>query len=140
MVANGNQDMLRVVPMCVLAVLLKAYFIVEQPLSSIMAQHKLMAELLTHTGATNTTVWMGAWGGETPKPLRLWSTAPWISKLCTRKPPPSAIGKLTTRGPDGSVTGGPCLRDSAAYPSAFGKAIAQHTSENAGTSKRRRLA
>ena len=62
------------------------YWIIEQPESSIMWNHPMMAKVLKRFGHLISTVnpEMGAWSLETPKPSILKGTAPYFSKLGRR--------------------------------------------------------
>jgi len=66
---------------------------------------------------------MGAFGGDTLKPLNIMSTDPEVEMLA--RPKPKKQKTLTTRGKNGSVNGKTsALSSSQAYPMGFGKAVA----------------
>jgi hypothetical protein len=81
MVAEGNQDIQIVIGIALLSTLVNANFVIEQPLSSIMGDVPTLKRLTAVLPVLHGCVWMGAWGATTAKPLRLWSTAPWITDL-----------------------------------------------------------
>lgn len=81
MVAEGNQDIQIVIGIALLSTLVNANFVIEQPLSSIMGEVPTFKRLIAVLPVLHGCVWMGAWGATTAKPLRLWSTAPWITDL-----------------------------------------------------------
>lgn len=61
-------------------------FVIEQPMSSVMNFHADFKSMMDYTGGDKHTVWHGAYGGNTMKPLKLMGTAPWLDRL--RRPRP----------------------------------------------------
>ena len=114
----------------------RVYFIFEQPQSSLLYKYRPVQETLSHCGAVTCHVWMGAFDGETPKPLVLKSTAPWLGsvfqivcselhKAMPRKARTVHLCKsqLTANGTKRFTGVKNALRSSAAYTAAFGEAI-----------------
>ena len=54
------------------------YFVFEQPQSSLLYTYPPMQEMLRYCQAVSCHLWMGAFGGESAKPLMLKGTAPWL--------------------------------------------------------------
>ena len=113
----------------------KVYFVFEQPQSSLLYTYPPMQATLRYCEALTCHMWMGAFKGETAKPLVLKGTAPWLrsvfpavcralwaarpsKKLATlAKSGTDAVGNLRFTGDSKA------LRASSAYTSAFGEAI-----------------
>ena len=56
-------------------------YTIEQPSSSVLSAFPAVAALFRHTSPKQITTHLGAYGGDSAKPLRLWSTARWADKL-----------------------------------------------------------
>ena len=75
--------------------------------------------------------YMGAFGGDFEKSMKLYGTAPWLGSLAREQQEVRVSGKkqlvkhsITADGRP-SVSGGPDLKNSQAYPLRFGLAIAE---------------
>ena len=76
-------------------------------------------------------VWLGAYGAESKKPVKMFSAAPWIAKLAKPLPAGKTFTKLCTTK-DGKATGKAReLKDSQHYPEAFGAKVALEYCQNA---------
>lgn len=107
------------------------YWVIEQPLSSVLFRFGPIAEAIASTGGRSVSVRLGDFGAETTKPLRLVGTAPWLDGL------PAVGEKLrSTRGglpmqtlavrQNHAVTGKRgILTESSAYPTCFAVQIAR---------------
>ena len=89
---------------------------------------------------------MGWFGGSTPKPMVLFSNAPWIEHLETYRQqlPASCSGSLVHRFEDpdtgkAKVRGGPDLKESQAYTPEFGAALANMFAANRSAWRRGHL-
>jgi hypothetical protein len=104
---------------------------VEQPLSSILPEHPAVRDALLQTGCQKYVFRLGNFGCSSPKPLQLWTTAPWAENLQAlaleaRAQPTFCEPTMTlaTRR-NGRVTGRrEELAESAAYPLFFCECIA----------------
>jgi hypothetical protein len=73
--------------MSMLAALMGAHWIVEQPVGSGLCNIPEFDLLLNATGVDKPVVtWLGAFGSGSPKPLWLWGTAAWLPQLRRQKP------------------------------------------------------
>eukprot|EP00969_Alexandrium_andersonii_P026958 1175689-Alexandrium_andersonii.AAC.1 len=109
-------------------------WILEQPANSIMMEHPrlIMAKHIARTDPAQAWhqvhTWMGAFGGKTGKPTRLWSNSEMVLSL--KRKSTSAMRAawdstgVTSRGEDGGITGGPGLKGTQAYPIEYGRAVA----------------
>ena len=106
------------------------YVVVENPLNSLLFKYGPMRMMLAKIGARRVSLKLSSFGAESAKPLELWGTAPWLEKLPSKGTCGSASAQLLTRtsiNADGrkSVTGRKgVMTSSAAYPKAFGEAVA----------------
>ena len=133
-VAGANAMVSRMV---LLILFLSARFIawiLEQPASSLMAQHprmRMLKELNAHSGTaglsefheTNTN--MGAFGAATKKPTKLYSSEKWVAQLSRSLPagykPDPKVQTVTIA--NGKVSGGKDLKDTQAYPDGYGQEL-----------------
>jgi len=73
--------------------------VLEQPAGSDMPKCEPLRSVLTFVHASKHVCWHGAFGGETPKPLQLWSPRD-LSQLQRSRPPLGLGQKLcTAKGP-----------------------------------------
>ena len=104
-------------------------FILEQPASSLMCLHPRMLQVKAACGAAwrHTHTWLGMFGAKTQKPTRLWSSSPAVhllhKKLDTKRSWDSS--KVAIKELDGSISGGPELKATQAYPVGYGQAVSQ---------------
>ena len=88
--------------------------VLEQPSGSVMPRCEPLHSVLTFIGASKHTCWLGAFGGESPKPLQLLSPRD-LSQLERGRPPAAAWTKLCTV--KGTVyRGSYALKSSQTYP------------------------
>ena len=86
-VARANIMVARASLLMLLGVCTGVGFILEQPMTSLMGEHPRMVQLrrLAECGGiravSKITTWMGAFGGEVPKPTFLLGTVPWLHQL-----------------------------------------------------------
>ena len=109
--------------------------VIEQPTSSCLPKIAPMRTVLTFRNACSTTVWLGAFGAPSPKPVKLWASSPQFQALKRPKPkkensePCNNSAALTQKGiskKTGKATfsGKRNLTASEEYPFAFGLAVA----------------
>ena len=99
--------------------------VVEQALSSVLHWYKSTGTALDLRGTDCVVTWLGAFGADTPKPIKLWFSpgAEWVKQLrCSKRP---TMTLRIARNVKGKITGikKMCTRSSA-YPIAFGKTVA----------------
>ena len=114
------------------------HFVLEQPLSSLMFSHPRVVQIvrLSELGIISkvegTHIYMGMFGHWCPKPTRLLSSLPWISKLrrkLVRDKFQSGKKSYLTSVDDRGIKrfqGSQHLKSSQAYPSGYGAAFALH--------------
>ena len=104
------------------------FYVLEQPLSSVLVHHPHVSAALRDTKAVRVSFPLHKFGANTQKYLQLWGTAPWLPELrrvagIVRGPVAHAV--LCTIGDRGQVTG---KKDdmvaSAAYPTTFCDVVA----------------
>jgi len=105
--------------------------VLEQPTTSCMPKLEPMVSTLASIGATKNVIWHGAYGGESPKPLQIW-TARDISSL--KRPKPLRPGSSLVRNKETVVDGikiktftgrVKALKRSQAYSLEFGATVAK---------------
>lgn len=128
---EANLLVTRVSVLILLAWKLGIDVLVEQPQSSLMWEHPAFKATATLTGMMTQKLHMGAYGAPSIKATVLKGTALYIHNLCKTVTPwhkeRIAIDgedlTITTKNAT-SVTGGPDLKNTAAYPVGFGAALA----------------
>jgi hypothetical protein len=119
-------------------------FCYEAPVSSCVTYIECIQDLLALPDmSTVTRIYLGAWGGETVKPLKLMTSGAYLASLATPKPiMPGAVKLVSTKFKmvDGrlmrKVTGNKkVLKDSENYPEGFGAAVVAAFLEAIGTSQ-----
>ncbi len=110
------------------------FFVLENPAGSLLFAYKPIATALERCRARTVHVRLGSFGADTPKPLCLVGTAPWLEQLrdegiarggCHSCPSASKRRKLTTVQGD-KVTGiHEALQASAIYLVAFCRTVAR---------------
>lgn len=106
---------------------LGVFYVVEQPLSSMLQFYPAINAALRATGARSISLLLYKFGATTQKPLKLWGTAPWLPCLGEiakgiNAPQPTATLATTAMG---RVTGKKgALVESASYPHAFCQIVA----------------
>ena len=117
-------------------------WMLEQPASSVLVYHRRMQELLkVGIPMYRVHVWLGAFGGTSPKPTVLYSGHPFHSALSHKKLEPGQTfehhGQMVSVYRDGAgktrVTGGAKLRESQHYPDAFGTALQELYTAHCGS-------
>ena len=108
----------------------KTYWVLEQPVNSLMEKHPRFVELCSHFNITRTTINMSDYGSESKKPSWLYSAHSWIKDIAKYK---GMYGKKRVHkaivtvyfNKDGKrcVHGGAALKASQAYPDGFGMAM-----------------
>ena len=97
-VRQGNELAVRTTLLCLIGWLVKVQYVVEQPISSLLASFPCMAKMLDLTKPSIVSTYMGSFGGDSPKPLRLWGTSPWVKALRRGKPIRSNSSKPAQAG------------------------------------------
>lgn len=120
-VQQGNEAIVKVTIMCIVAHHVELTFFVEQPISSLFSAVPFFANLLRETRARQMCVWLGAYGSRSAKPVSIFHNSTWGSRLVL--PKPRGLAQLVRRR-GRKVSGTPALAESAAYPPAFGQAFA----------------
>ena len=129
---------------------LGVFFVLEQPLSSVMPHFAAVRAALAEVGAKRVSIPLWKFGAQSEKFLQLWGTAPWLQQLteiarrigetahCGAQPGgahystqpgmvhvPKPPETLVRRGGEGQVTGRPeVLSRSASYPACFCDVVA----------------
>ncbi|CAL1174247.1 unnamed protein product [Cladocopium goreaui] len=70
------------------------FYVVEQPISSLLFQYGPMRKMLRRHGACRVTTWLGAFNAQTLKPVVLWGTCPFLEKLIAQ---PSKLKRMQIR-------------------------------------------
>ena len=70
--------------------------VLEQPSGSVMPKAEPLRSVLAYIGARKVTCWHGAFGGESAKPLQLWSPAHEDLKVLWRKKPTTGMRTLVS--------------------------------------------
>ena len=97
----------------------------EQPLTSLMPRFSPMKEVIEFCLEHKQMVWLSAFGAPSDKPLSIFCSSPAVASL-KRSKPHNASSKLYVRNARGKCTGcSKALKESQAYPQAFGEAVAQ---------------
>jgi hypothetical protein len=132
-VAEANAMVSRMIVLLYLIVAQDSFFILEQPANSLMVKVPRMVQLKKRLGNHWSSIhtYMGEFGGETPKPTRLWSNHKGIRNLVrTLNPSKYEKSNLTVIDAEkkaagiAAVTGSKSeLKMSQAYPLGYGKAV-----------------
>ena len=96
--------------------------VLEQPISSVMPKCEPLASVLASISAKKHTVWHGAYGGESPKPLQLWS--PKDLSMLQRGRPKIRLSTLCSHRGKRYSGRKKALQKSQAYSLEFGQAVA----------------
>lgn len=97
--------------------------VLEQPVSSVMPKCEPLCSVLAMMNARKHIVWHGAFNGESPKPLQLWSSQD-LSALQRGRPKVRLAQLCVVKGKRYSGNS-KALRRSQAYSREFGKAVAE---------------
>ena len=104
----------------------KAFWLYEQPHSSLLFQHPRMQQIVRKLSIYRCHMHMGSYGAASPKPTFLWAPTPWVYRFSIPLPAdrewePTVTKKVRA---DGSVqvTGNETLKGTQAYPQEFGLA------------------
>ena len=121
---------------------LNVYFVLEQPQSSVFVNYPAVQEALSKVEAVRVHLELWKFQSDTPKPLQLWGTAPWLvqldelaNKRISEAPTlrqsagrisfPKPMANLTVCGPRGQITGDKeKMKKSAGYPKCFCDVVA----------------
>lgn len=135
-VHDGNRLLLRVVIVALLCALVDVDWAIEQPISSIMTQLPFVERLFEKLEVSRKTCWLGAYGADSPKLLKIYGfRAEWLKQLANGKPSFSTVSArlATSRVVRGVKKCTGCrgkLRDSSAYPKLFGSTVARLVRDN----------
>ena len=131
-----------------LAFCLGLHVVIEQPMSSCLFGYLPMAKLVAKMGLERTSVHLDGFGSTSMKPLQLYGTVPWLSKLqhfskwrhqFARPTQTLATQKKDALGGT-SVTGkSKALKESSAYPEPFGRLIGELHGELLRPPRRKRI-
>jgi hypothetical protein len=132
-VSSANEMVSRVIMTLWILSARRVFWVLEQPVHSLMEFHPRFAELAKRMTITRATVRMSMFGAATAKPTWLYSNYAWISEIKNHVTPSMRYtGPLTTTvvyyvDAHGKrcVQGGDGLKKSQAYPKGFGKALNQ---------------
>ncbi len=124
----GNQHMVLTSMLYFVSHVLGNEPVLEQPLNSCMPRARPLETVLKFCGASRCNTWLGAYGGETAKPLQLWHCAKEFASLkrkldCRFKPRFSLVSRKGRRfsGKKG------VMKASQTYTTEFGAAVARCT-------------
>ena len=128
-VREGNTMAVRIVLAVAIMAVKGVLWLIEQPSSSLFRYHPAFVWLQTKIPIVRQFVWLGSYGAASPKGIHLYGMHPCIHGLY--KPLPNRLWKdaklITNKSVDSSgrlrCSGGPMLKQSQAYPHAFGRAI-----------------
>ena len=121
-VKRSNRMVVLLVMLFLLSVSRGVHVWLEQPASTIMKFFTPMKEFL-ETYMYEQQVWPKSYGSKTMKPLSIWSSSEAVHGLKRYKPRPGV--RLSKPARCGGTTGiAKELKESSAYPAAFGKAVA----------------
>jgi hypothetical protein len=101
----------------------RVWWILEQPVSSVLQYHDRFQEFLKTHRVYRTYMCMGPYGAATLKPSYLYSQHELTEQLKQDRAGFTPQTQLVTRSVAGHVTGNANLKGSQAYPSRFGSAI-----------------
>ena len=128
-VNQGNEQIVKVSLLGVLAHLVKVGTVFEQPLSSCADKAPCFSKLLASLHARRTVTWLGCFGFTSAKPLKLWHTQAWVGGLKRSRPSRGSFKRfkpLCYKNRHGKVCGYSAqLKKSAAYTKEFGRSAAQ---------------
>ncbi|CAK9088946.1 unnamed protein product [Durusdinium trenchii] len=115
--------------LCLMLATLDIPFILEQPASSLMQYHPHFQYLCKRFDIYRVFVWLGSYGGTSPKATLLYSNYKFCGELYLPLPDADWPAEMATRYIDGQglprVCGGKDLKNSQHYPRLFGAAVAQ---------------
>jgi hypothetical protein len=124
-VVQANEITYVTLILLLLAWLMNVTYTLEQPMSSLMDKVEHLKVFLEFTEATYEVIWLGAFGGLSPKPLKLYGSCEWLADLYRPKPPVGqcTVQLVTRKGK--KVRGNKkALKASQIYTEAFGIAVA----------------
>ena len=100
----------------------------EQPQNSVAPESACLVAVLSFIQSQRTITYHYLFGGNTLKPLQLWSSQLWMQRMKRAKPPGSVTDEqLATRGEEGAFTGIHAeLYESQHYTLEFGRAIIRY--------------
>ena len=104
------------------------YFVIEQPLSSILFSYRPVREALQRAGACRVSFQLLVFGASSSKPLALHGTAPWLYTLeiiAASLVKPTKRVKLSSSGPQGWTGNKLAMGISAEYTADFCKLVAR---------------
>ena len=128
-VVYANKMVTRVILLCYLIMAKGAWFVLEQPLNSLMQEHTYFKLFRTHIQVYRVAFNMGSFGAESLKPTWLYSNAPWIPNVLSFKTGNLLPGhgkkvvKVHLKNGTTKVSGGKALKETQAYPVGFGRAM-----------------
>ncbi len=140
-VLEANVFVDRMVLLLLVGLALNIHFIVEQPASSLLWLHpawKHMQELekLGWIPCHRQPIWMGMFGGPSPKATTLQSSCAWINCMATKldrsrfqQPSKNVKSYVDAQGKK-RITGEKELKQSQAYPAGYGRVICKLWAEN----------
>jgi len=144
-VAEANAMVSRMVLLILFLCARCVAWLLEQPATSLMAQHPRMVMLkelsertVGLTGFHEVHTSMGAFGAATKKPTRLYSSEEWVHEMRRAVPRDFARDpkKQTVKiAKGGKVTGGPDLKETQAYPDEYGRALLRSWQRNLKTAR-----
>ena len=100
----------------------------EQPQNSVAPESACLVAVLSFIRSSRTITYHYLFGGNTLKPLQLWSSQLWMQRMQRAKPSGSVTDdQLATRGEAGSFTGVHAeLHESQHYTLEFGRAVIRY--------------
>ena len=130
-IRDANLMVSRTILLVELAIALGVTFFLEQPMNSLMKFHARFQTLLARHLIYEVTFGVGAFGGETAKPLTVFSNAMWVNELYKPIKPGTVFSPaepVTVKYKDGHgcdrVKGGPGMKKSEAYTREMGDHVA----------------
>jgi hypothetical protein len=132
-VSSANEMVSRVLMTLWILSAKRVFWVLEQPVNSLMEFHPRFAQLAKRMTITRATVRMSTFGAATAKPTWLYSNYAWISDIKDyvthdmryTGPATTTVDYYVDAGGKRCVQGSDGLKKSQAYPKGFGKALSQ---------------
>ena len=131
-VAIGNLILYRNMLLLLMCQAANVIIMLEQPLGSCMPQTAIFRSTWKFLKWNYVVVWLGAYGAESKKPIKIFAPVTWIDNLPQKISQHQTFVTLCT-SKDGKHTGkSKALKNSQHYPQKFGAAVAAEFSANLG--------
>lgn len=133
-VAAANEMVSRCCIIMMMCCILKIPFISEQPASSLLQFHPDFQYMCKRFQIFRVFIWIGSYGGGSPKPTFLYSNYRWVECLYLPLPCKQWDAEMSLKYTDQAgtkrVCGGTDLKSSQYYPTLLGRAVAELYKQN----------